>query len=72
MGFGIPIDDWLKGSLRDWAEDLLSEKSLKDIGFFNSKIIRSRWAQHTRGECDWHYFIWDLLMFIEWHRNEHL
>jgi asparagine synthase (glutamine-hydrolysing) len=70
MGFGIPIDDWLRGSLRDWAEDLLSEKSLKDIGFFNSKIIRSRWAQHIREECDWHYFIWDLLMFIEWYRRE--
>ena len=72
MGFGIPIDDWLRGSLRDWAEDLLSEESLKNIGFLNSKLIRFRWAQHIREECDWHYFIWDLLMFIEWYRNEHV
>ncbi len=70
MGFGVPIDDWLRGSLRDWAEDLLSEKSLRDIGFFNAEIIRSRWAQHVRKEHDWHYFIWDMLMFIEWYRNE--
>ncbi|MDB3936589.1 asparagine synthase (glutamine-hydrolyzing) [bacterium] len=70
MGFGLPIDDWLRDSLRSWAEDLLSEKSLTDIGLFNVNFIRNRWEKHTSGIEDWHYFLWDLLMFIEWYRNE--
>ncbi|MDC1108223.1 asparagine synthase (glutamine-hydrolyzing) [Gammaproteobacteria bacterium] len=70
MGFGLPIDEWLRDPLKDWAEELLSTKSLKEIGFFNIHFIQHRWQQHLASTEDWHYFLWDLLMFIEWHRNE--
>ena len=70
MGFGLPIDDWLRGSLRYWAEELLSEKSLHNVGLLNVEFIRKRWEQHINGVQDWHYFLWDVLMFIEWFRHD--
>jgi len=70
MGFGLPIDEWLRGPLKNWAESMLSTESLEEIGFFNINFIQNRWIQHLNQSEDWHYFLWDLLMFIEWHRNE--
>lgn len=70
MGFGVPIDDWLRGALRDWVEDLLSENNLKKVGFLNVELIRHRWFQHKKEIYDWHYFLWDLLMFLEWYKLE--
>ena len=70
MGFGLPIDEWLRGSLRDWAEDLLSVDSLKKVGFLNVVFIRRRWDEHISGDRDWHYFLWDLLMFLDWFQGE--
>jgi len=72
MGFGLPIDEWLRGSLRDWAEDLLSVDSLKKVGFLNVFFIRRRWDEHISGDRDWHYFLWDLLMFLDWFQGETL
>jgi asparagine synthase (glutamine-hydrolysing) len=53
MGFGIPIDAWLRGPLRDWAENLLDEKKLKEEGYFNSKLIRDKWTEHLSGKRNW-------------------
>jgi asparagine synthase (glutamine-hydrolysing) len=66
MGFGIPIDAWLRGPLRGWAESLLGERRLKDEGFFNPKPIRQKWQEHLTGKHNWQYHLWDILMFEAW------
>lgn len=69
MGFGVPIREWLRGPLRDWAESLLDERTLAADGFLDHKVVRKRWDEHVRGVHDWQYALWFVLVFQQWLRT---
>jgi asparagine synthase (glutamine-hydrolysing) len=66
MGFGVPIGQWLRGPLRDWAEALLDEQRLRSEGFLRPEPIRSMWQTHLSGALNEQYRLWPVLMFQSW------
>ncbi len=65
-GFGVPLAKWLRGPLRDWAEDLLAPASLAGIEGLDGAAVQRRWRQHLRGTHDWTSSLWSVLMLIGW------
>ncbi len=66
MGFAIPLDQWLRGPLRDWAEALLAEDRLHREGFLSPPLIRKAWTQHLDGRAANGHRLWSVLMFQAW------
>lgn len=69
MGFGMPLAEWLRGPLREWAEDFLSTESLVSSGYLDPLKIRQIWAEHQSMRRDHRYTLWTILMFQTWHHS---
>jgi asparagine synthase (glutamine-hydrolysing) len=69
MGFGIPLGQWLRGPLRDWAESLLDEKRLREAGLVDAALVRKYWEEHLSGHRNWQYQLWDVLMLESWRQR---
>jgi asparagine synthase (glutamine-hydrolysing) len=68
-GFGVPIGAWLRGPLRPWAEDLLSESSLRASDIADPAPIRVKWSEHLNGRRSWSYELWTAAIWVSWHRR---
>lgn len=66
MGFKVPIDAWLRGPLRDWAEELLSERKLREQGLLDVQVVRKVWDDALAGRGAWHDHLWAVLMLEAW------
>ncbi|MDR3517601.1 MAG: asparagine synthase (glutamine-hydrolyzing) [Azospirillaceae bacterium] len=69
MGFSVPIDSWLRGPLRDWAETLLDERTIRDQGFLDPVPVRRLWEAHLSRDLNGQYPLWVVLMFQMWHQR---
>jgi asparagine synthase (glutamine-hydrolysing) len=65
-GFAVPVHEWLRGPMRPWAENLLSESRLREEGYFDAAPIRQKWQEHVTGRHNWQPQLWGVLMFQAW------
>lgn len=66
MGFGVPIGEWLRGPLEEWAHSLLDEQRLRHDGFFQPQPVQQMWREHLSGRYNWQHALWNVLMFQCW------
>ena len=69
-GFAVPVGTWLRGPLRQWAEELIDPRSLRSDGWFNSDMIQRKWRDHVQGKQDCAGALWPILMFQAWLRHQ--
>jgi asparagine synthase (glutamine-hydrolysing) len=69
MGFAVPIDEWLRGPLKEWAGDLLNPQALARTGLLDPAPVAQKWHEHQAGQRNWQNFLWNVLMFEEWSRS---
>ena len=72
MGFAVPVGEWIKGPLKEWAEELIDKKTIEQEGYFNSKAVLELWQQHLSGKFNHTHQLWNILMFQAWLKNHRL
>jgi asparagine synthase (glutamine-hydrolysing) len=70
-GFSIPVGEWMRSGLRDWAEEGLSQRSLDAFGMLHTQPIRRKWKQHLGGRIMWTHDLWNVLILRSWYREHH-
>jgi len=70
QGFAVPVGAWLRGELRDWAEDLLDARRLEQDGWLAAAPVRACWQEHLSGRRNWDTRLWTVLMFQAWLREQ--
>jgi asparagine synthase (glutamine-hydrolysing) len=66
MGFAVPVGDWIKGSMREWAEELIAQNRIEQEGYFNSQAVGEMWQQHLSRRFNHTHELWNILMFQSW------
>jgi asparagine synthase (glutamine-hydrolysing) len=66
MGFAIPVGEWIKGSMREWAEELTAQKRIEEERYFNAQALDSMWQQHLSGRFNHTHELLNILMFQSW------
>ena len=69
MGFGVPVDEWLRGPLKEWASDLINPLELKRVGFLDPSPITAKWTEHQSSARNWQRLLWNVLMFEAWRQD---
>lgn len=67
-GFAVPMAEWLRTDLKEWAAEMLSPTSLRELPFLDSELVKKGWLQHQKRRIDWSQQLWNVLMFVQWHR----
>ncbi|MDF0750463.1 asparagine synthase (glutamine-hydrolyzing) [Marinobacter sp. 71-i] len=70
QGFAVPVAAWLRGSLREWAEDLLDPLRLREQGYWKTAMVRQVWSEHLSGREDYSFELWGILMFQAWLKEQ--
>ncbi len=70
MGFAVPVGDWIRGSMREWAEELIDKKRIEEEGYFNAQRVGEMWEQHLSGKYNRTHELWNILMFQAWFSNQ--
>jgi asparagine synthase (glutamine-hydrolysing) len=69
MGFAVPVGGWIKGSMRDWAEELIAQNRIEQENYFNTQAVGEMWQQHLSGRFNRTHELWNILMFQSWLGN---
>ena len=68
-GFAMPVGQWIRGPMREWANALLNDSRIQHEGYFNHIMVSSMWREHLNGSHDWSSRLWAILMFQSWLDN---